>query len=58
MRSVQSFRSYVDTVRPSERSPFDEKLFEKLKILEWLEYWTCEPLRNINVLLGSVVKTS
>jgi hypothetical protein len=58
MRSVQSFRSYIDTVGPSERSPFDEKLFEKFKILKWRKYWTFEPLRNINVLLGSVIETS
>jgi hypothetical protein len=35
----------------------DEKLLKKLPILEGLKDRTFEPLRNINVLLGSVIKT-
>lgn|ERR1044072_1148743 len=53
---IKRFRSDIDAVRPSERSTIQEKLGKKLGVFECLKYWTLEPLRDIDVLFGTVVK--
>jgi len=58
MRSVQSFGSYIDTVRPSERPALDEEFLEKPRVLERFKNGAFEPLRNINALLSSIIETS
>ena len=56
--ALQSFRSYIDTVRPSERSALNEEFPEKPRVFKRFKNGPFEPLRNIYVLLSSIIETS
>src|SRR2546428_170780 len=54
---VEGFRSNIHAIWPPQSSSFNEELLEELGVAQRFEYRTLEPLGDVNLLFGSVVKS-
>src|SRR3972149_2307822 len=53
---VESLRCDVRSVRPGDGPTIEEESLEVLYVLQGLEHWSMEPLREVDSLLGIVVE--
>src|SRR5262249_32285204 len=53
---VESLRSDVCTVRPRHGPPIQEEALEVPSVLERLEDWTLQPLREVDCLFDTIVE--